>query len=476
MAVIESEKLLILGARNIHQLIRQKPGENASGQITLATIHVSFPMFASVLEGAFLDASGYLVLYGFRGKHFVAWNETNQREILAVDCGGAHRTWDFAPASDAANGGCLIWTQASKIHRYSQSDITYRIAQNGTHGREINALAYWPIFAAVPGSGLRLLATGAEDTTIRIAVIRNEVDGLRASETGPFDHLAVLKKHTTGIQALQWSCCGKYLFSSGGSEEFFVWRVRQIPMLGLGVVWEARCHRQDEVCDARITNFDARPVLSLGCQPAGRFLISMAYSDSTVRLFFYDCKGISVENAEICLQESRPSCEGPPASVERKKIKIHQSSILCAKSIQIGAESLLFVSGGEDNAVGLAWIHRDEDVPGKISSATLLIPKAHACAVTSIAVVPSHPSIEPSANGRRRHLMATSGPDQRLKVWSITLDPENPDMSNVDVTLEHEEHSSVADASAADSYVEGSSRKIAICGVGIETWALDTSL
>ena len=283
-----SDVLILTTGRNgsyaVHQLIRQKPGENASGQITLATIHVSFPMFASVLEGAFLDASGYLVLYGFRGKHFVAWNETNQREILAVDCGGAHRTWDFAPASDAANGGCLIWTQASKIHRYSQSDITYRIAQNGTHGREINALAYWPIFAAVPGSGLRLLATGAEDTTIRIAVIRNEVDGLRASETGPFDHLAVLKKHTTGIQALQWSCCGKYLFSSGGSEEFFVWRVRQIPMLGLGVVWEARCHRQDEVCDARITNFDARPVLSLGCQPAGRFLISMAYSDSTVRV------------------------------------------------------------------------------------------------------------------------------------------------------------------------------------------------
>lgn len=187
-------------------------------------------------------------------------------------------------------------------------------------------------------------------------------------------------------------------------------------------------------------------------------------------------KGISVENAEICLQESRPSFEGAPAPAERKKIKIHQSSILCVKSIQIGAGSLLLVSGGEDNAVGLTWIHRDEVALGKISSTMLLIPKAHACAVTSIAIVPSHPSTEPSVNGRRRHLIATSGPDQRLKVWSITLNPEDPATSNIDVTLEHEERSSVADASAADSYIEAFSPKIAICGVGIETWALDTGL
>ena len=334
--------LIITTGRNgsyaVHQLIRRQSEENASGQITLTTIHVSFPVFASVLEGAFLDASGDLVLYGFRGKHFVAWNETSQREIMAVDCSGGHRTWDFAPASDSANAGCLIWTQASKIHWYSQSDTTYRIAQNGTHGREINALAHWPTLGAVPESGLRLLATGAEDTTICIAAIRKGFDSPRVPETGPFDHLAVLKKHTTGIQALQWSCCGKYLFSSGGSEEFFVWRVRQIPMLGLGVVCEARCHRQDELCDARIASFDARPVLSAGCQPAGSFLISMAYSDSTVRVRsriapFPVGLELTVARFFCTIVRKRHSMPSSSRHVDLVASHMHPSSFLPSKSI-----------------------------------------------------------------------------------------------------------------------------------------------
>jgi hypothetical protein len=158
------------------------------------------------------------------------------------------------------------------------------------------------------------MATGAEDTTIRLVVLRDtpshpvrhdkeEEEEEKGEETKAEERydmmttsrtksaVVVIKKHTTGIQALQWSRNGAYLFSSGGFEEFYVWRVRCIAGYGIGVVCEAVCPAQSDVPDLRITDFDACPITPLGgsaesddnLSGAG-FLFSMCYSDSSVRV------------------------------------------------------------------------------------------------------------------------------------------------------------------------------------------------
>ncbi|KAL1616475.1 WD repeat-containing protein 6 [Diplodia seriata] len=62
---------------------------------------VSLP-FGPNIEGCFVDR-GSLIVYGFRGKHFVVINASTEQEIFSVECGGAHRIWSFCP-SDVGEG------------------------------------------------------------------------------------------------------------------------------------------------------------------------------------------------------------------------------------------------------------------------------------------------------------------------------------------------------------------------------------
>lgn len=120
-----------------------------------------------------------------------------------------------------------------------------------------------------------VLATGAEDTVVRLSTVNED--------TGEVTALAVVKRHTTGVQHLVWSACGRWLFSSGGVEEFFVWRVRKSDN-GLGVVEEAKCEVGEEGGDLRICGFD---VVGIHEERAGEvigFVIGMVYSDSSIKV------------------------------------------------------------------------------------------------------------------------------------------------------------------------------------------------
>jgi hypothetical protein len=136
----------------------------------------------------------------------------------------------------------------------------------------------------------RLLATGAEDTAIRIF----DLDSLnRSSGATEFKSLVTLKKHTTGIQHLHWTSCGRYLISSGGVKELFVWRVRWIPGFGIGVCCVGVCPIAAKVPDLRIVSF---AVGDLCCLPPveaevraspgddAEFVITMVCSDSTIEV------------------------------------------------------------------------------------------------------------------------------------------------------------------------------------------------
>lgn len=234
------------------------------------------------VEGLYIHQS-QLYVYGFSSKKFFLQNASTEEEIMSVETGGAHRSWSFQPGVLPATAEArldhpepikeaatrLAWTRASTMHIHSQQGPNHDVVRSGGHGREIKTVATSP----VTGSKIQrqLIATGAEDTDIKIF----------AYENYHLTCLRTLRKHTTGIQCLQWSPDGSYLFSSGGCEEFFVWKFTSLPTeLGsIGVVCEAVWTPESEHSDLRIMAFDVAQ------RSDHAFIISMVFSNSMVKVY-----------------------------------------------------------------------------------------------------------------------------------------------------------------------------------------------
>jgi WD repeat-containing protein 6 len=251
-------------------------------------VHESPLPLGPSLEGIHVDpSSGDVLIYGFRSKEFVVWNESKQYAVMTVDCGGAHRTWTYSPPPSSGGSGTFLWTKASTFNIFSQPSLRSHSIQPGGHGREIKSISLFNPTNQGNVIKQRLLATGAEDTTIRIFTL----PGNNNDVSKTFVHLRTLKKHTTGIQHLHFSSCGSYLFSSGGCSEFFVWRLSHIPTYGIAVHCEGICPIPDTedsaTPDLRITSFDILEIdskLNLTKPREKQFLICMALSNSLVKV------------------------------------------------------------------------------------------------------------------------------------------------------------------------------------------------
>ena len=234
--------------------------------------------FGPHIEGMYRDTnSSSLYIYGFRGTDFVVYKEQLDQEIIAVECGGAHRKWTFFPFT-ATNPGRFAWTKSSSLHLHLVSTQSHEILRSGGHGREIKAMAVSPNVRE-NCSNWPLVATGAEDTDIRLFAYGEE-------EQPELRCLKVVKKHVTGIQGLQWCPKGQYLFSSGGFQEFFAWKIHSLPLVSVGIVCESACPSHNFDTELRITGFSVKSwpyeadVMDFDNNLV--YLITMAYSDSTI--------------------------------------------------------------------------------------------------------------------------------------------------------------------------------------------------
>lgn len=236
---------------------------------TLSLCHNLVLPFGPNIEDLYFH-DRHLLVHGFSSKKWVLYDITSEKEIMGIETGGAHRSWAFQPNSGlpCPEGGTLVWTRASSLHICSQQGPNHQVLRSGGHGREIKAVA---VTLPIGDFGIprrRLIATGAEDTDIRIF---QYIGGELVCRT-------TLRKHTTGIQHLQWSDDGEYLFSSAGSEEFYIWRVRALEaVIDIGVVCEYVYTPESEFSDLRIMSFDVTR-----CESA--FTIAMVFSDSSVKV------------------------------------------------------------------------------------------------------------------------------------------------------------------------------------------------
>ena len=250
--------------------------------IQLETVHISEPSFGPNIEGALFDAlTDDLILWGFRSKHFVVWNDTQQKETMAVECGGSHRSWAYQHNNHGSDGGRFIWTKASTYNIHVQAEASHHVIQPGSHGREIKAMALFSAERTSQAHKPILFATGAEDTTIRIYKYNINASALPHR----FECQAIIKDHTTGIQQLKWCPDGRFLFSAGGCEELYAWRVQSVVCVGLGVVCRAKCPLVTGDSDLRVMDFDVSVVNDeISKSP---LLLSVVYSDSSVRVSYH---------------------------------------------------------------------------------------------------------------------------------------------------------------------------------------------
>ncbi|PTB77943.1 WD40 repeat-like protein [Trichoderma longibrachiatum ATCC 18648] len=458
------------GKYRIYELDRQ------SGSISLHLRHETSPPFGPMIAGGWFtqDAVPELVLYGFRSKDFVIWNETRREELATIECGGAHRTFQLTFSETIPGRYRFAFTKTSKLTISSSEHLAHEWVKAGIHGREIRSLS----------SNGRYIATGAEDTTIRIWEYLPAADGAQAE----LRCVAAMKAHITGLQKVAW-LGDNYLFSSAGNEEFFVWKVQSLKSdyTGLAVMCEGIFADKSVDADLRIMDFDV-----CRSDDGSSMVVTMGFSNSVIRTYRYTSDGGRFEllakgrYTGACLTQTRhlsvrdqlprlltASTDGHLAIwrtepqegtsheyVLEQAVSLHQNSIKSLDMIESGEGYQVF-TGGDDNSVGVAWLGGTSGSTGGASwafSRRSIVRRAHAAAIAGVLLIRRHSGV----------VGISVSNDQRVKLWSIPSDEDG------NVGLIRGNCIGVADAGdiAAVGNLDSGTATIVIAGVGLEAWSL----
>ncbi|KAK4157813.1 putative cytosolic iron-sulfur protein assembly protein 1 [Chaetomidium leptoderma] len=452
-----------------------------------------------------------LILHGFRGPNFLTYNDSTGAILSSIPCGGAHRP--FATVSCPHDPGQMrfVFSKAGDLRVVSQSgEQGERVLRSGGHGREIKSLSssyscsssHTTTTTSSSNTSKEeeeaakepLIATAAEDTTIRI---------WRHNKTQKMECLAIVEGHSAGIQTLRFSGA-HYLLSSAGSEELFVWRLSQVDSTAydaLAVVREAVWDDRTADGDLRIVDFDVAAVAAVAAAAAAgddddddndgggggeRLVVSMGLSDSSVRSYVYSSrrKGfellasggrytgacptqvrhLRVDGEEIHVLTAFTDGHVAVWRTQDKEfslalvVRLHQSSI---KSLDLSSSSAgeeprrwLVATGGDDNALGFLDLAWDESKGGYIARGRYRVKDAHAAAVTGLCVVKGESGMVE---------VATASNDQRVKLWRV----ERSAAGRIRVAMLDNRYSSVADAGDLELIAPG---KLMVGGVGMEEW------
>lgn len=447
----------------------------------------------TVMEQLALSTSrNALVACGFRSKHFVMQDLVSNAELLRIDCGGANRTWAFqcAPTMDS---GLFAWTRASQLCTQTPSSIRHSLLQTGGHGREIKAVAIAPVFC---GQG-QLVATGAEDTDIAISRLQYSADGEVCLHS-----IAWLHKHNTGVQQLKWSEDARFLFSSGGIEELFAWKVQSVPLLDVGVYLDSACPTESDEPDLRVMDFTVRTKPS-ETPEQDAFVISTVRSDSTILVYSYVSQGRDTIWTRLYSSSYRSCClttcldmpltfgqgmlvtatdghgvwmdtsNPEPRELARMstRFRVHQSAIHCADLCRLNSRDSIYISGGDDNAMGVTRLMCAE-ADEHLQTWTLVMPRAHTSAITAVRVL--HETV--GTEGTTCTLaVATAGLDHRVKVWVISIDLALSGIEAiVGVRMAQDEYTAVADVSSMATTEIRGHKTIVVCGVGTAMYRVKT--
>ncbi|CAG8898127.1 unnamed protein product [Penicillium egyptiacum] len=490
----KSDFLLTCGRDGTYCLHELQFSGNGTDAVSMQTVHRTASITGGNIEGAYFDkATGDFMLYGFRSQDFVLRNESKLTDIISIASGGFRRAWDFIPG-DKNNNAMFTWKDGCSLMTTCVRAGASTLLRAGGHGREIKAMDVFN-----PTGGARpLFATGAEDTTVRLFT---PTSSLAASPWGSFECLRVLDTHKSGIQQVTWSKNGRYLFTSAAYEEFFVWRVRTIPIFGVATKLMAASPKDDVNSDLRIPSFDLVEVEEVDGEQG--FLLCLALSNSVFKIFHFSpsnggqftllARGKYMTNcltqAHFLITSSSVSLitaatdgyftlwdltstlepfytitqstlkakhpfEGSSISPENitceSRYQIHSNSIKGMELGPISDTATVVVAGGDDNSLSVSLLRTHPSGTGTNAQvATVSIPDAHAAAVTTVKVLNQQIARDITSNTESiKFTMASSGNDHRVKIWSVAVDPTQPGTQGITVRFLLDTYSSVADISS----------------------------
>ncbi|KAJ5748611.1 uncharacterized protein N7511_010307 [Penicillium nucicola] len=478
------------GTYCVHKLELCKDREEA---VSMQIVHRTASLVGGNIEGGYFDKmTGHFMLYGFRSQDFVLRNESKLTDVVSIASGGFRRAWAFHPGTKDSDA-LFTWRDQGALQTTRIRHDARCLLRAGAHGRELKSV---DVFNPI-GGGQSLIATGAEDTTVRLF---KSAPSMTATSKTAFECLRVLDTHRSGIQQVTWSKDGRFLFTSAAYEEFFVWKISEVPSFGIATKLIAASPKDDADSDLRVPSFDILEVEDHDGEQS--FIVCLALANSTLKIFHFspsnegqftllasgryttNCltqahflvKNLSVSlitaatdghftlwdltsilepfytitNASLKAKKPLDGSSFSPENIAcENRYQIHSNSIKSLELVPISETTTLIVAGGDDNSISVSRLMTTPDSSVSAQVATVSIPDAHAAAVTAVKVLSSHVSQDIASNtGFTSITVASSGNDHRIKIWLITLDPTQLGTQGIKVEFLLNRYSSVADVSS----------------------------
>ncbi|ORZ08686.1 WD40-repeat-containing domain protein [Absidia repens] len=427
------------------------------------------------LEGA-IYVDGELLLMGFYQKSFFVYNETKHFEMISVACGGAHRRWHFNTLDSRLNNASFAFIRKEAIYAYIRDGNStvdgYQEStlQENYHGREVRTIKY--LESAMNRNdtdGPILFATGGEDTILRIH------QHIPDSQSRFTTH-SIIRKHNSVIKCLQWSRgIDTLLFTAGGKEEFRCWRLgtnqnQGVESLAVDCMEWATCPVVgDERIETRIMDLTTRTINAT----IGLHLIGAVYSDAMIRIWLFNEKTrkfslvvdgtwhakciLQIDNVAIkqtnetdrilfftsatdgkvamwdisdelhsVLENVDVESDPTKAAIKLTQplafYQVHMSGVNALEVTEFDDDSLLIMTGGEDNAVAATLVNKTDGQT--LIDGPCIIANAHASSVNGIYIANSENKCH------QTFTVATVSTDQRLNIWSAALALDHSDTNN----------------------------------------------
>lgn len=415
------------------------------------------------VEGGYFDGND-LILIGFRSSSFYIWNETKQIELASELCGGSHRLWELFRYGNNSNFK-FAYIKKSYLHissfneRFHNQD--YGLINAGTHGREIRDVTISPVIK----NNSRYLMTASEDTTVRLSSL--DVSGKI------YNHWS-MNAHVSGLQKIRF-IDETYIASSAANEEFIIWKLEHIDSKIPVLKPFCKLLPSSDIPDLRIMDFDV-------IQKEGGFFIATAYSNSNIKLWYFDIEKKQFSNlhseyySSCCIFNLKMIEIGSSTSLiitasdghaalwdisnivanltEKALIgellikqQLHQNGIKAALFVK-NESGYDFFTGGDDNALIHSSIQMKDD---KISLDIVhFIENAASSSITSI------------SKGKKNSIIVTSV-DQILREWSY----ESEELKCISAR-----YTSIADTGCSDSTLLNDNIYAVVAGSGLSVFKL----
>uniref|UniRef100_G3NQJ9 tRNA (34-2'-O)-methyltransferase regulator WDR6 n=1 Tax=Gasterosteus aculeatus aculeatus TaxID=481459 RepID=G3NQJ9_GASAC len=292
--------------------------KNLSGKLEVTEAREEEESFKREEENHGREARFAIV--GFHAVHFVVWDPVRQERLLAVPCGGGHRSWRLWPSLKGVwpGYGALVFIKQGAVVA-SQPPGGARIGsgkagrcegwglREGVHGRGIGCVCRLGAIAGIDDvkeaereeERWEIVATGGEDTSLTVLALR--------PSSGRVEVLSVITDHISSVRTVtavtrpeggrEGQSLSALLVSAGGRAQMQCYRllvgwdrrrlvpscqVIQVASHRLDEQWERRRNRHKTVKtdpETRYMSVVAVDEKTDGC------LLAVACSDGAVRLF-----------------------------------------------------------------------------------------------------------------------------------------------------------------------------------------------